>query len=141
MPPYVHTFTPRFLEIDSQGVLFNMWYLAYVDDAADGYFTHIGRPYREWVEQGYDAHVAHVELDWRGSVAYRDDVEVLVSTARVGGKSFALDAAFRRRGEITCTATIVYVLFATDGSGTVDIPPQLREALGEPRPLGDQEAR
>ena len=31
--PFVHPITIRYLEVDRQGVVFNMWYLAYLDDA------------------------------------------------------------------------------------------------------------
>ena len=31
---FTHRFDVRYLEADQQGVVFNMWYLAYFDDAA-----------------------------------------------------------------------------------------------------------
>ncbi|WP_433179300.1 acyl-CoA thioesterase [Actinoallomurus sp. CA-150999] len=80
---------------------------------------------------------AHVDLDWTAAIRYHDRPEVLVSTARIGGKSFTLGFAFRHGGETTATGSIVYVVVATDGSGTIPLPPQLVEALGEVAPLTD----
>ncbi|MGJ6968485.1 acyl-CoA thioesterase [Streptosporangium sp. G11] len=134
---YSQRFTPRFYEIDGQGVMFNMWYLAYVDEAVDGFFVHRGVPYSEWGELGVDVHLAHVEIDWKAPVRAADRPEVLVGTARIGKKSFTLDFAFRRDGEVTALGCVVYVAVATDGSGTVPVPDRLVDALGPVSPLRD----
>ena len=34
--PFTHPVEVRYLEADQQGVVFNMWYLAYFDDAFSG---------------------------------------------------------------------------------------------------------
>ncbi|TJZ57346.1 acyl-CoA thioesterase [Streptomyces piniterrae] len=128
---FTHPMSPRFYEIDRQGVMFNMWYLAHVDEAVDGFFLARELPYDSWSELGVDVHVAHVEIDWKGAIKYADRPEVLVSTARIGKKSFTLDFAFRCDGEITATGCIVYVAVASDGSGSTPLPPRLVEALGE----------
>ncbi|GIH76983.1 acyl-CoA thioesterase [Planobispora longispora] len=132
---YAQRFTPRFYEIDGQGVMFNMWYLAYVDEAVDGFFAHRGVSYSRWKELGIDVHIAHVDIDWKSPIRGEDRPEVLISTARIGKKSFTLDFAFRRDGELTATGSAVYVAFAPDGSGTVPVPDRLIEALGPVLPL------
>ncbi|WP_433337741.1 acyl-CoA thioesterase [Spirillospora sp. CA-294931] len=133
---FSQAFTPRYYEIDGQGVMFNMWYLGYVDEAVTAFFEHRGLSYASWPELGFDVHVAHVELDWHDGIRHTDRSEVLVGTSRIGGKSFTLDFAFRRDGALTCTGHIVYVAVAADGSGTVPLPPVLIEALGEAAPQG-----
>ena len=133
-----YQFTPRFYEIDGQGLMFNMWYLGYVDEAIDVFFVDRGLPYPEWHALGFDVHVVHTELDFRAGVRARDLTEVLVSTSRIGGKSFTLDFAFRRDGEIACTGCIVYAVVAavsTAGHGAIPLPGRLVEALGEVEPL------
>jgi acyl-CoA thioester hydrolase len=125
-----YSFTPRFYEIDGQGVMFNMWYLAYVDEAVDAFFVERGLPYREWRGLGFDVHVVHVDLDFNAGVRNRDRTEILVSTSRIGGKSFTLDFAFRRDGETACTGGIVYAAVSTEG-GTITLPDRLVEALGD----------
>ncbi|MCP3759186.1 thioesterase family protein [Streptomyces sp. TBY4] len=128
---FAHPIVPRFYEIDRQGVMFNMWYLAHVDEAVDGFFLARDLPYATWSELGVDVHVAHVEIDWKAAIGHTDRPEVLVSTARIGKKSFTLDFAFRRADETTATGCIVYVAVAVDGSGSTLLPPRLIEALGE----------
>ncbi|MBW8485949.1 acyl-CoA thioesterase [Actinomadura parmotrematis] len=132
---YTESFTPRFYEIDSQGVMFNMWYLGYVDQAVDGFFIARGLPHSTWRELGVDSHVVHVEVDWSGPVRHADRTEVQISPARIGTRSYTLDFAFRRDGETTATGCVVHATVATDGSGTIPLPARLVAALGEPRPL------
>ncbi|NKE60627.1 acyl-CoA thioesterase [Lentzea sp. PSKA42] len=130
-----YVFTPRFYEIDGQGVMFNMWYLGHVDEAVAAFFVHRGLPYGTWPDMGFDAHVVHVDLDFSAGVRSRDRTEVLISTSRIGGKSFTLDFAFRRDDEIVCSGGLVYATVSTDGHGTIKLPDRLVEALGEVRPL------
>ncbi|MGM1061558.1 acyl-CoA thioesterase [Saccharothrix sp. Mg75] len=130
-----YSFTPRFYEIDGQGVMFNMWYLGYVDEAIDVFFTERGLPYPQWRHLGFDVHVVHFDFDFSAGVRARDQVEVLVSTSRIGGKSFTLDFAFRRDGRTACTGGIVYATVSTEGHGTIALPDRLVEALGPVRPL------
>lgn len=134
--PVIHSFDVRYFEVDSQGVVFNGWYLGYFDEAMFTFLTERGLPYQDMIAAGYDVHVVHTEMDWLAGLAYRDDVEVAVSTARVGRTSFALDFELRRdKTEVTCSARSVYVVVATDGSGKREIPPIIAAALGEPAPL------
>jgi hypothetical protein len=46
--PYVHPLEVRYLEADRQGVVFNMWYLAYADDALAGFLAAGGLPAASW---------------------------------------------------------------------------------------------
>jgi acyl-CoA thioester hydrolase len=133
--PFAHPIQPRFYEIDRQGVMFNMWYLAHVDEAVDGFFMARGLPYATWSELGVDVHVAHVEIDWKAAISYTDRPEVVIGTARIGKRSLTLDFAFRRDGETTATGNIVYVAVAADGSGSTPLPERLVEALGEVSPV------
>jgi acyl-CoA thioester hydrolase len=126
----------RYFEIDAQAVVFNAWYLAYFDEAMNAFLTARGLPYRTLQEAGYEVQLVHSEIDWRAGVGWQDQVEVAVSTARIGRTSFGLDFEVRRDGhEVTCSGRSVYVVTAADGSGKRDIPPIVTDALGEPAPL------
>lgn len=128
---FVHKVDVRYLEVDQQGVVFNMWYLAYFDDAMTAWLTGRGLPYHTMLASGHDVQLVHVEIDWRGGVGFGDDVAITVSPARVGTTSFALAFAVHRNGapEPVVTAEIVYVCVATDGSGKRALPDELRAAL------------
>ena len=132
---FTHPVHVRYLEVDAQGVVFNAWYLAWFDDAMTAFLRHGGLPSRAMLDAGYDVQLVHSEIDWRAGVGFGDDVQVAVSTARVGRTSFALDFEVRRGPDVTCAGRTVYVVIATDGSGKREIPALIAEALGEPAPL------
>jgi acyl-CoA thioester hydrolase len=125
----------RYLEVDQQGVVFNMWYLAYFDDAMTAFLEAGGLPYPDMMAAGYDVQVVHTELDWRGAVAWGDAVEVAVALAGRGRTSFTLDFEVRRNGDPVVWGRTVYVVVAVDGTGKLPIPDILARALGDVRPL------
>ena len=125
----------RYLEVDQQGVVFNMWYLAYFDDALSAFLEANGLPYQTMLDAGFDVMLVHTELDWRGGARWQDDVGVAVSLARLGRSSFTLDFRVTANGAAIVEGRTVYVCVGTDGSGKRDIPELLRTALGEERPL------
>ena len=137
---YWHPTTVRYLEVDAQNVVFNMWYLAYFDEAMTGFFADRGYAYADLVRDGADTQLVHTELDWTGSITWGDDVRVGVRTAALGTTSFTLEFDVRRGGETTCLGRTVYVVVATDGSGKIPIPDRLRAVLSWRRPVTDCES-
>ncbi|OLT10724.1 4-hydroxybenzoyl-CoA thioesterase [Pseudonocardia sp. CNS-139] len=133
---FTQPITVRYFEVDGQGVVFNAWYLAYFDEAMTAYLTARGLPYPKLQAAGYEVQVVRTEIDWRSGLRWQDAAEVAVATARIGRTSFAIDFEVRRDGhEVTCSARTVYVVTGADGSGKREIPPIVRDALGEPAPL------
>jgi acyl-CoA thioester hydrolase len=135
--PFVHPVAVRYLEVDQQRVVFNMWYLAYLDDAMTAFLLEGGLPYSRMLDHGCDVQLVHTELDWRGSLTWSSSASVLVGLAKVGRTSFTLQFEFRSHEQTVATASSVYVSVHTDGSGKRDIPPYLIRALGEVSPLRD----
>jgi acyl-CoA thioester hydrolase len=125
----------RYMEVDAQGVVFNGWYLTYFDEAMAEFLRATGTGYAELLAMGLDTQLVHAEVDWKAGLRWRDEFTVAVSPASVGRTSFTLDFEARRAEEATCTARIVYVVVATDGSGKRPVPPALTAALGDPAPL------
>jgi acyl-CoA thioester hydrolase len=133
----------RYMEVDAQGVVFNAWYLTYFDEAQAAFLAARGASYAALAAACVDVQLVHAEVDWTAGLRYGDDFTVAVSTARVGRTSFALDFQARRDGEATCSARIVYVVMAVDGSGKLagggagkrPVPALLAAALGDPAPL------
>lgn len=131
--PFVHPVTVRYLEVDQQGVVFNMWYLAYLDDAMTAFLGAGGLPYGEMLGAGYDAQLVHTEVDWRGPLGLGDAAEVEVAVSNIGRTSFTLRFQVRASTRIVADATTVYVAVRTDGSGKCELPAALRRALGPSR--------
>ena len=125
----VYEFTPRYLEIDQQGVMFNGWYLTYVDEAMTHFIDTRGVPFSRWQELGVDVQLAHADLDWKAGIGFGDRVQVPVRTTRIGTKSFTLEFEFRRGEDVMCAVSVVYVLVAADGSGSIAIPPEIAAAI------------
>ena len=127
--PFTHPVRVQFFEVDLQGVVFNMWYLAWFDNAMTAYLAELGFPYDAMKQIGWDVQLVHTELDWSGGATFGDDLEVEVSTDRVGTTSFTLGFRVLRGERVLVTAKTVYVVVGIDGSGKRPVPDDLRGAL------------
>jgi acyl-CoA thioester hydrolase len=128
--PFVHPIVVRYLEVDRQGVVFNMWYLAYLDEAMTAFLDAGGLPYGDLLAAGFDAQVVHTELDWYGPLGLGDQAEVRVVVAQIGRTSFTLRFDVMSSDRTVVLASTVYVAVRTDGSGKCELPPVLLGALG-----------
>ena len=128
--PFIFPVDVRYLEVDTQGAVFNMWYLAYFDDAMTAFLAEGGLPYGEMLDTGVDVQVVHTEIDWFGPLGYGDPAAVEVGVAHIGRTSFTLRFDVMSEARAVAAGRTVYVAVGTDGSGKVEIPPALRAALG-----------
>jgi acyl-CoA thioester hydrolase len=130
---YEYPLSPRYLEVDRQGIVFNMWYLAYFDEAFAGFLASRGLSYPQLLALGYDASLVHTELDWTAGLAYGEHARVAVSVESLGRTSFTLGFEILRTtgtmDDVVCRGRTVYVVVADDGSGKREIPPALRACL------------
>ena len=127
---FSHPIQVRYLEVDQQGVVFNMWYLAYFDDAMTAFLAHNGLGYGAMLAAGFDVQLVHVDIDWSAGVRFGEPLVVDVRLVRKGATSFTLGFGVRRNHESCAEATIVYVCVATDGSGKRPLPELLAKGLG-----------
>lgn len=127
--------TVRYHEVDAQGVVFNMWYLAWFDEAFTAFLEHRGLPYQAMLDAGFDVQVVHTGLDYRAGVRWRDNVRVAVDAGDRGRTSFTIEFTLHRGAgddpEVVVTGSTVYVVIGTDGSGKRPIPDLLLDALGD----------
>jgi acyl-CoA thioester hydrolase len=126
--------TPRYAEIDQQGVVFNGHYLTWFDEACTGFLDHLDVTYPGLIASGYDIQVVHSEIDFKGPVRWRDAVRVEVHCERIGSTSFTLGfSVMRSRDGDTEQAAVrghnVYVVVSTEDWAKRPIPSVLREAL------------
>jgi acyl-CoA thioester hydrolase len=120
----------RYLEADQQGVVFNMWYLGYFDEAMAHFLAEGGLEYPDMLASGYDVQLVHTEIDWQASLRWPDQAEVEVRLAEAGTTSFVLAFKVRTGGQVVATGRTVYVVVATDGTGKRPVPAAIRAALG-----------
>ena len=118
-----------YFQFDQQGVVFNMWYFGWFDDAMTQFLGEVGYPYAAMNADGFDVQLVHTEADWREGVQYGEQVMIDVATERVGATSFTLSFGVRVGTQERATGRTVYVVVGTDGSGKRPLPPKLRAAL------------
>jgi acyl-CoA thioester hydrolase len=118
-----------YFQFDQQGVVFNMWYFAWFDDAMTQFLGEVGYSYAAMTADGFDVQLVHTEADWREGVRYGEQVMIDVTTERVGSSSFTLSFGVRVGTQVRSTGRTVYVVVSTDGAGKRSVPSKLRAAL------------
>ncbi len=137
MTSFALPITPRYAEVDQQGVVFNGHYLTWFDEACTGFLDHLGVTYPGLIASGYDIQVVHSEIDFKGPVRWRDSIHVEVGCERIGSTSFTLsfDVLRSKSGDPAAEQQSavrghnIYVVVSTDDWAKRPIPPVLREAL------------
>ena len=118
-----------YFQYDQQGVVFNMWYFGWFDDAMTQFLGEVGYPYTAMNADGLDVQLVHTEADWRDAVRYGEQVVIDVATERIGSTSFTLAFSVRVGEQVRSAGRTVYVVVSTDGSGKRPVPPKLRAGL------------
>ena len=128
----------RWPEVDAQRVVFNGQYLAYFDLANSAYWRAAALPYPEAFDRvGGDTFVKKASLEYFGSAAYDDFIDVGMKCGRIGNSSLAFTAAFFRGDALLATADVLYVFVDAATRRPKTFPEPLREAVnafeaGEP---------
>jgi acyl-CoA thioester hydrolase len=94
-----------------------------------------GLTYVDMLAAGFDVQLVHTELDWQGSLRWGEPAFIDVGLARLGRTSFTLHFTARADERPVATGSTVYVVVATDSSGSRPIPSLIADALGPVQPL------
>jgi acyl-CoA thioester hydrolase len=138
-----HPVDVRFFEVDSLGVVFNMWYLGWCDEAMSAFMESIGYGYKALRAQGYDAVLRKADLEWLDSLEAFQRAEVAVRVDHVWTTSFRLRYDIERvagadqvGGEPARCAqvAVTYVCVEIDGRKKSPLPLGLRAALVQDHP-------
>ena len=136
----------RFFEVDSLGVVFNMWYLGWCDEAMSAFMESIGEGYATLRDQGFDAVLRNAQIEWVDSLQVFEHAEIAVRVEHVGTTSFRLGYDIARadrsgqagqmaQGRTRCAqVAITYVCVRADDRSKVPMPVGLREALVKDHP-------
>jgi len=127
----------RFFEVDALGVVFNMWYLGWCDEAENAFLEHRGFRYEDLNDMGLDAVLRKADVDWFDSLHAFERAEVEVRVEHIGTTSFRLGYDIHRLADPSRGVTaarcahvsITYVCVVSDGKATTPMPPGLRAAL------------
>jgi len=128
--PFVHRLRVRYAECDLQGVVFNAHYMTYLDEAMTELWRQcVSGGYQEMVAAGIDMVVAEAKLRFLVPARFDDDVSIEAQTTRLGTTGMTTKLRIARDGETLLEAELRHVFVATDGSGKVGIPDEVRRGL------------
>ncbi len=122
----------RYVELDTQGIVFNAHYLTWYDEAVSDYIRAAGWDYQAEVKRmGADFHVVRGLVEYRVPLGRKAEIEIGARTTRIGRTSIAFQPAVFAAGQDTLHATgeIVWVLTDQATRRPVPIPDALRAML------------
>lgn len=105
-------FRVRYSEVDGQMIVFNAHYLTYFDTAITEYFRALPYDYRAQVARtGEDFHTVRTLVEYQQPIAFDEDIEVCVRTARLGRSSltFLLEIHPQGGDDLRATGEVVWV--------------------------------
>lgn len=122
----------RYVELDTQGIVFNAHYLTWYDEAVSDYIRAAGWDnHVELTPQGLEFHVVRGLVEYKVAISRDARVEIGARTTRIGRSSIAFQPAiFPEGGEmLLATGEIVWVLTDQATRRPVAIPQGMRDAL------------
>lgn len=123
----------RFEETDMQGVVFYANYVTYQDETMSEYLRRIGYPYSEFEQAGWDIRVVHVELDYRGSATFDDELRNSIRVNSIGDSSidWSYQARKKQDDSLVVEGGVTHVAVDTDSGEPTRVPDGFREAVVE----------
>jgi acyl-CoA thioester hydrolase len=121
----------RFEETDAQGIVFYGNYVTYQDEAVTEFFNAVGYGYEDFEERDWDVRIVNVELDYRGSATFRDDLVNSIRVSAINESSIEFEYECRRADddEVLVEGSVTHVV-VEDGK-TTRVPDGVREAVVE----------
>lgn len=122
----------RYVELDTQGIVFNAHYLTWYDEAVSDYIRAAGWDYQAEVRaSGADFHVVRGLVEYKVAIGRAQRIEVAARTTRIGRSSITFLPAVFPAGEDTLLATgeIVWVLTDQATRRPTPVPDRLRNLL------------
>jgi acyl-CoA thioester hydrolase len=127
--PFVYRLRVRYAECDSQGVVFNANYLAYVDHTITEMWRAAYGGYTEMLNRGVDIVVAEARMRFRGSARFDDEIAIEAKVIRLGTTSVTSDYQFLRDGEMLVEATLRHVFVDRTTATKTPMPDWARDGL------------
>lgn len=119
----------RWLEVDAQGVVFHMWYLAYLEDARNAHLAAVGYPLADLLASGHDLRVVSTRIDWAASLSWGQTAAVTSRVERLGETSITFRFSIEGADREVLRAQTVYVVVDRPSGVKRPIPEALRRVL------------
>lgn len=128
-PPFRHEFRVRYNESDPQGIVFNANYVAYVDLAFTELWREAFGSYQSMVERGIDMVVGELNLSFRGSARFDEEVGVELRIERLGTTSITTLISILRAEQPLVEGWIRHVFVDAESWEKTPAPDWVREGL------------
>ena len=126
-----HRLRVRFDECDPQGVVFYANYLVYFDVGMTELWRVAFGSYAGLIESGIDAMVAEVNVRYRGSARFDDEIELVAGVLGIGSTSSvtAMNVERVADGETLVEGRLRHVFVDVASHRKTEIPAHVREGL------------
>ncbi|MCY1633881.1 acyl-CoA thioesterase [Marinifilum sp. D737] len=117
MSKYIYTLPlkVRDYECDIQGVVNNSVYQNYLEHARHEFLESIGSNFKQLHEEGVDAMVSRIEIDYKTSLTSGDEFEVRLNIEREGLKLVFNEDIYRTSDNKLCAKGKVFVICLVNG--------------------------
>jgi acyl-CoA thioester hydrolase len=119
---FVHRETVRFRDLDAMGHVNNAVFATYLEQARIAFLSPHGAKIENMI-------LARLEIDFRSPAELGETIEITVTPARIGTKSFDLEYVLRAGDRVVAEAKTVLVAYDYERSRSVDIPERWKEQL------------
>ena len=140
--PFRHSFPIALHDTDAAGVLFFAHLFRHAHDAYEAWIATIGFPMDAMLRDGELAlPLVHAEADYRRPLRHGDRVEVTLSVAEAGSRSFKIDYRFQTPdGDLAATARTVHACLHRGEGRSCPLPAALSSTLRQLLAQSDRDA-
>ena len=124
---YSADYVVRYGECDTQGIVFNSHYLAYMDDAVDVWLRALNPQFERL---GWEVMLKKTELLWHASAAINDTFTLDCQVSRWGNTSFDMSFVGSVADKHCLDGSITYVVVDTTEHRPMPVPDELRAHFG-----------
>ena len=127
---FFHRLRVRWVEVDLQKIVFNAHYLMYFDTAIADYWRALALPYEStMLAWGGDLYVKKATIEYHGSAALDDQIDVALKCSRLGNSSFTFSGAIFRGEKHLISCELIYVFADPATQTSKPLPAALREIM------------
>jgi acyl-CoA thioester hydrolase len=113
MPPsHSHVFRVRYSEVDAMGTYYNSRVFEWFECGRTELCRALGKPYRQWEEDGVGLPVVEAHVQYFGRAQYDDELQV-TTTATMPGRArlrFDMEIVHARSGQAVCRGYTVHAI-------------------------------
>jgi acyl-CoA thioester hydrolase len=125
----------RFADLDVMGHVNNTVYFSYMEMARVHYFKEILG--LDWDWQSFGILIVHNSIDYQKPLFLHDELQIEMSCATWGNKSFELTYSFKTKNAIHAAARSVQVCYDSKKNETIQVPALLIAGLKQIQQIND----